>query len=265
MPRQLIGISGPGDKKIAEIIRNQKISRTEIYKYVAELFKLMAPRAAAHVVRTQLSGGGFRAQSRDAKGRFRPQAKSPNKQKKHRRTGSLARSIMGRGVMEGGRPAMEIGTLGVTNRAVSAYAWTQEFGTQSENPSSPIPDITPKRARALTVPFGRNLTAAGATRRTIDDFGQGELKAIIFKTPRGKHGNVIGKLLMQAEYDAERAQAIAENRAPDFRALEPMFLLLTRVKIRPGWYLQDGVRDFMPTVTAELVKGLTDRFIGRPT
>lgn len=250
MPKAWVRISGPGMKNVQEMLEHSITSRTQLYDIILQVFKVQAPKAAAHVIKTQLSG------------RVAP-AYGPNKQVKKRRTGNLARSIHGRGVMHEGRPTMEVGLLKVINPVVSKYAWTQEFGTTSENPSSPVQDITPKRARAMTVPVGRNLTPAGVTRRTISEFAKGELQALMFRSPRGRYGHVIGRLVLKTEFDAERSAAIAEGRSPDFRVLEPMFLLMTKVRIKPGWYLNDGLRDYLPTIVNELAQALAGPMIGK--
>lgn len=250
MAKVFVTISGPGEKVVKEILVHQKFTRSQLYQIILEIFKRLAPKAARHVIKTQLSGG------------IAP-AFGPNKEPKRRRTGSLARSIHGRGIMFESRPAMEVGLLRVANARTSIYGWTQEFGTKSENPLSPISDIVPKGSRAMTVPTPRNQTGAGVTRQTIDDFGSEELKMLLFGRVGGKHGNVIGSLVLRAEYDAERSAAIAEDRSVDVRTLEPMFLLLTRVQIKPGWYLNDGLRDFLPQISAEIVQGLNDPMIGR--
>lgn len=141
-----------------------------------------------------------------------------------RRTGNLARSIVGFGNVEGGRPGFEVGVL---RGPALAYAGVQELGTKGKNPASPYPTIVPKRGKALAIPVGPALTPAGVARY----LGPRSYPTPLHFEPilRGK---VIGRLV--TEHD------------------ETAYLLLRSVDIAPKHYLQTGVEKALPQLVLDL-------------
>lgn len=57
------------------------------------------------------------------------------------------------------------------NRIAGRVGIIQELGTKGRNPASPIPDITPKRARYLTIPLDAALTESGLPKRGLRTAG----------------------------------------------------------------------------------------------
>lgn len=157
------------------------------------------------------------------------------------RTGLLSQSITGRGERFQGVPAMRIG---VFKGPALQYAGIQEFGTRGADPSSPFPDIVPKKAKALTVPIEKGLTPAGVPRPFTARTYPGELRFIPFRSS----GIAIGKL-----YDAKDvARATRKNGMINFARIKAVYLLITRAKIPGKHFLRDGMRKYVAELAINL-------------
>lgn len=189
----------------------KQIGKDALYEGILKYFDKAALKAAGRISRNYLSG-----------------------QRLKRRSGNLARSITGRGELVGGVPALRIG---VFRGPALKYAGVQEYGTKGKNPDSPYPTIVPKRAKALAIPTGPALTAAGNAR--VDSPRQWPEE--LFFVPM-RRGRLVG-LLMQRTRDGSI----------------PVFKLMSAVDIAPKFYLRDGVQDAIPDIRAGLVELLKAR------
>jgi len=153
-----------------------------------------------------------------------------------RRTGNLARSIIGRGELVGGLPALRVG---VFRGPALRYAGVVEYGTRGKNPQSPYPTIVPKKAKALAIPAedGPAVTAAGVHRYDGPRSFPGELHFVPVL-----RGRVIG--LLQTDDD------------------ETAYLLLRSVDIAPRFYLRDGFLESLPELTTKMADFLAKYLSG---
>lgn len=142
----------------------------------------------------------------------------------HRRTGNLARSIVGFASLVDGRPGFEVG---VVRGPALRYALVQELGTKGKNPESPIPDIVPRQAKALAIPVGPALTPAGVERY---EGPRNYPEPLSFRPSRKP--NVVGVLVTEGE--------------------ETAYILVRSVAIAPKHYLQDGVEGALPDLVVKL-------------
>jgi len=154
-----------------------------------------------------------------------------------RRTGNLARSIIGRGELIGGLPAMRVG---VFRGPALRYAGVLEYGTRGLNPESPYPTIVPKRARALAVPVegGPALTPAG-----VERFGGPRN----FPQPLHFVPVLRGRLVGFLKTDAG----------------ESAYMLLKSVDIAPRFYLRDGFIETLPETNLKLAEELAKYLAGK--
>lgn len=199
------------------------------------------------------------------------------------RTGNLKRSIIGRGELIDGAPAMRVG---VFSGPSLRYAGVQEHGTKGKNPLSPYPTIRPKRGKALAIPVGPALNASGVPRF---------VSARQYRSPRGgkigadslrfvpiNRGRLLG-VLIDPSYDAaeelskrrDRFEArkkkspkafvvpgvLPENAFGDnnFRPPEVAdedgtiaYILMRAVDIRPKFFLRDGFTNELPNFSRRL-------------
>lgn len=188
-----------------------------------------------------------------------------------RRTGGLARNIVGKAYEINGNPAAAIG---VYQKEVVPRARTQNYGTRKYNPKSPVDTIRPVRARLLTIPTddGGVLTPAGVAR-----YGSArEYPGGLVYVPGLSVGKVNGRTLhgVAALYDkGDYRRAQAANRAVlSARAaggkvkrrtqrvydklfaagLKPAYLLFYKVDIRPTRFLQKAFEAMLPLIDKEL-------------
>jgi hypothetical protein len=171
-------------------------------------------------------------------------------QRLRRRSGNLAKAIIGRSVKVGSVPAMRIGVL---RGPALRYAGVQEYGTKGKNPSSPYDTIRPKHAKALAIPQEPALTAAG-----LDRFGGPsnvpfDLKFIPF---RGT-GVAVGGL-----YDPRTIPQAGSGLT--LQNAKMYYMLVREVDIEPKWYLRDGFDAWMPDLINELADWLRDYMLGLP-
>lgn len=206
-------------------------------------FKRQASLAAGHIVRNYLSG-----------------------QRLKRRTGNLARSVVGVTEVVRGMPAMRVGIM---SGPALRYAGPLEYGTKGKNPESPYDTIRPKNARALAIPRGPALTAAGVDRRNGPrGYPQGMLTFIPF---RGS-GVAVGGLFLTSSLTrqgGQRRNTETGQFEPGFKRVRvPLrqaimyYLLVKKVDLEPRWYLRDGFTSYLPELTPELTRYLRDYVVG---
>ena len=163
-------------------------------------------------------------------------------QRLRRRTGSLARGVIGRAEQGGSLPGMRVGIL---RGPALAYAGAQEEGA----------DIFPKNAKALAIPQAAALTAAG-----VDRFGgprkyPGQLRLVPFR----RSGIAVAGL-----YD-EKSMLAAEKAdgEVDLSRATLLYILVKRVTIKPKHYLRDGFAQFLPDFAEALAAFVRDLLLGR--
>lgn len=192
------------------------LGKTALYKKIQVFFDKEALIAAGFVVKTTLSG-----------------------QLLNRRTGSLARSMTGRGVQFRGLPAMKVG---VFRGPALQYAGIQEHGGT----------IKPKKAKALAIPQEAVLTPAG-----VDRFGgprgyPGELRFIPFRSS----GVAIGGLFDADSLDDQ------ESTELDLGDGILAYMLVREVKIPATHFLSRGFRAYLPTLGQNFAKFLALLLLG---
>lgn len=178
-------------------------------KALVEFLDVVASRLAGRTVKEYLSGQRLKV-----------------------RTGTLRRSIIGRGVTIGGVPGFK---MGVFRGPATEYARIQEFGgVVEQKPGGP----------ALAIPKGPALTPAGVHRYNSPREFPGGLKFIPF---RGS-GAAIGGLFPKEDVEKER------RRGGDFniRNLRLAYLLMRRVRLPARHFLRDAGRLLLPLVIEEL-------------
>lgn len=153
-----------------------------------------------------------------------------------RRTGTLGRSIIGRGELVGGLPAMRVG---IFRGPALKYAGPLELGTKGKNPDSPYPTIKPKNAKALAVPLddGPAVTPAGVHRYDSPRNFPTDLHFVPIL-----RGRVVGLLVTEDD--------------------EAAYLLLRAMDIAPRFYLREGMLESLPEVSEKLAKFLAAQIAG---
>lgn len=202
------------------------LSRTELYQLLLKHFDRSAQITAGHVVRTKLSGDPL-----------------------HRRTGSLARSIIGRGEMLSGVPGFRVGAL---RGPATRYAAVQELGTVGKG--GELPTIKPVRAKALAMPVNEALTRAGVARWPGPRDAPVNLKFVPFR-----RGISVGAL-----YDEQDLERVDDGEAT-FEDIKPYYVLMAKADIRPKRFLRDGVRESLPRMAADLAAFLKNLVLGKPS
>lgn len=157
-------------------------------------------------------------------------------QRLNRRTGTLARSIVGQTITFRGLPAMRVGVI---RGPALAYAAAQEFGAV----------ITPRRAKALAIPTDEAKTAAGVERYGGPRNFPGELRFVPFRNS----GVAVGGL-----FEAESLRASLNLR--DARLL---YILVREVRIEPQFFLRDGFAMALPGIAEDLAVLLRDLLLGK--
>ena len=203
-------------RKSARYMKEMGAITTRVfYNWVDRFFEEHGSLAAAHVVRTQLSG--------------QPLA---------RRSGNLARSVVGHSVRVGGVPGLRVGVFrGPSLR----YARKLEVGGT----------IKPKKAQALSIPLqgGKAVTRSGVTKFGPRDF-PGTLTFIPFRNPR----NAVGVLIDETARQMLRSGASLSE-------VQAQYLLVKQVRIPAFRWLRKGMTSYIPQMRkaleghlAELVK-----------
>ena len=275
-----VGIVATGDgiKLFQKLATVRGRERKEVYDFVLRRFGKEAKLAAGHIIKTQLGSGAAGSQGRNGAGQFTKKigvspSGTPNKERKARRTGNLARSIEGRATLVQGSPGLQVG---IFRGPALKYAGIQEFGTKKYNPDSPFDSIRPVRAKALAIPVSRLvLTPAGVPRFTGPRAFPQPLVMIRFKSR--SNPNVIGRLVLEAELRKARDRAIARSSQGrdklgrftdkrvgvhiDWARIQTIYLLLLKSDIRPGAFLLDGLQDYLPTLVRNLGEAFEEEFL----
>lgn len=206
---------------------------------VVAFFGRKAPAIAGLAVRNYLSG-----------------------QRLKRRTGSLARSIVGvSGLFASDRggiaPALRVG---VFRGPASAYAGVQELGTKYYNPASPFPTIVPKRAKALAMPVGDALTPAGVPRYESPRDFPGELRFVPWRRgiSQGGFTNNRESTAIGGLYEARSLRTPDDEPVTELRDANLLFVLLKSVDLKPQFYLRDAFNEALPGLVRDLSDFLFD-------
>lgn len=226
-------LTAASKRNLSTLVERTKPDR--LARMFDRFFDAESAKAAGHVTGTMLSS-----------------------QRLRRRTGALARSIVGAAVRVRGVPGMKVGvfrgpgksSLGSSGKRRESlpYAAVQEFGTVGKG--GRYPTIVPRRAKALAVPTGPALTPAGVPRYTGPREYPRELVFIPFRGP-----NAIGGL-----FEKPRGR----RRRRDVRSMRLAYFLLRRTDIAPTHFLRDGFRAYLPTVTKNLGAFLREQLTGKP-
>jgi hypothetical protein len=194
----------------------------EIKLAILKFFDRFAPRIAGYITSHLLSGTPV-----------------------HRRTGNLARSITGRGVNVNGIPAVRVG---IFRGPALKYAGPIDQGTKPYNPSSPYDTIRPVNAKSLAMPVNDSLTPAGVARYQGPRQYPGTLKFIPFRSG----GNVIGGL-----FDARNLKSARDEHGHlDFYKARAAYLLLTKLDLKPTFFLRTGMLAMLPNLAEALSRFL---------
>lgn len=150
-----------------------------------------------------------------------------------RRTGTLARSIQGRGVVERGLPGLRVG---IFKGPALSYARILEQGGV----------IRPRNAKALAfAPKGsKALTPAGVDRYGGPRQFPGKLRFIPFRKSGISQGKIIGGLYDQKD--------LRNNRGEGLQNVKAIYLLAKEIKIEPRNFLSDGLRESIPQIGKNL-------------
>lgn len=196
-----------------------------------------------------------------------------------RRTGSLARSVLGRSEILDGAPAMRVGVL---KGSAAIYAGPQEFGTKGLEPDSPYPTIKPRAPRkALAMPVGETLTPAGVDRYGSPLQYPRPLTFIPWKNGKNAVGGLyetksLEKLRKRAS-KAGKAATRARKRAlragvqgppaprPKISLREAVlaYVLLRKVDLKARRFLRDGFQRGMPLLLGDVETALLDLLEGK--
>lgn len=210
----------------------QKVTdRAEFAQRVVTFLDPAAQRIAGDIVKTRLSGPPRTARSTALR-----------RNVLRRRTGNLARSVVGRGEILGGLPAFRVGVL---RGPAVRYAAVQELGTVGKG--GELPTIRPVRAKALAIPQEGALTPAG-----VERFGGPRGSPVPLRFVPFRRGVAVGKLVDERQLEKETEAARAAHRAIDYDNVTTYYLLVKRVDITPTHFLRDGVRAAMPKLTNDL-------------
>lgn len=178
-----------------------------------------------------------------------------------RRTGSLARSIAGRGELFSGVPGLRVGAL---RGPALKYVDVQERGTVGKG--GELPTIVPVKGKALAIPVDDNLTAAGVPRiRQPSDMPRNALHFVPFRRS-GIGKGAIGALYDEAEYQKEAARARGTKRGKqyiDLRRVSRLFLLIRKTDIKPKRFLRNGLEAELPGLAAAVAKTARDLVLAR--
>lgn len=193
------------------------LSRGELTKAFVPFMERQGSLGAAKVTRNMLSG-----------------------QRLKRRTGSLARGMVGRAELRGqGLPALRVGVL----RGPSLkYAEGLEDGA----------DIEAKPGKALAIPQDAAKTKAGVSRWASPRDYPGELKLVPFR----RSGVAVAGL-----FDADSMEAAkGPDGEVDLSRATLLYILVKRVHIPAFHYLRDGFNLFLPEFQVALADFVRDLF-----
>lgn len=162
-----------------------------------------------------------------------------------RRTGSLARSMDGRGEIVGGVPAIRVGSL---RGPALKYVALQEYGTVGAG--GELPTIVPKglMVKNLAIPINQALTPSGVPRKPRPG-DWGKLHFIPFRKRATQ--NAQGALYAPSEY-AKIRRAIKAKTFNGLKGYKALYLLVRKVDVRPKSFLRDGFTRYLPELNARL-------------
>lgn len=218
-----VKIDANGQRLLRQLVEG--LGTDKVYSAVLRAWRRRAVIAAAAVTKLIQSGQAGR---RDARGRYARALRT--------RSGSLARSPVGRAGLHDGAPSWQIGIFG---GPASVYAPVQELGTKGADPSSPIPTIVPKKAKSLAFPLpgGPAVTPAGVPRYPSPRQFPDPLRFVPIKK-----GNVVGGL-------ATKEGTMA-------------YLLLKKVDITPKRFLRSTFEKQVPLAVRDLTNALQALMVG---
>lgn len=198
----------------------KEFGRDALYAGIERFFDKQASRGATRIASTQLSGQVLKT-----------------------RSGNLKKEVIGRGLRVNGVPAMRVG---IFRGPALRYAGVQEYGTKGKNPSSPYPTITPKKAKSLAIPLdgGPAVHPSGVAKYDSPRDFPGGLHFVPFR-----RGVAIGALYPESEIERLKGGL-------SLRDLQAAYLLVTKVDIKPHFFLRTGFEKFLPEVSKELGKYL---------
>lgn len=218
-----------------------KNDKTKVYKRLEQVFNRQALLVAGHISKTMLSG-----------------------QRLNRRTGTLARSMTGRGVRYRGIPGMRVG---IFRGPAVHYAAIQEYG-----------GVIRAKNKALAIPSegGPALTPAGVERYQGPRNFPRPLKFIPSKKP-----NVVG-ILADTRAGAQNRDASgrfsggrrtnlarggqrrdARGRFSGGHSIVPVYILMRKVEIKGKHFLRDGMREKLSDVGEAIQQEITAIMLGR--
>lgn len=214
----------------------------EIFASIKKLFDRLALVVAGHIIKKYLSGQVLR-----------------------RRTGALARSIVGRGVYVDGIPAIR---CGIFRGPSLRYAGPQEYGTKDISPGSPYPVIKPVKAKALAFPPEGSpvLTPAGVPRiRSPREYKQrfgAELRFVPFRNSRIAIGALyderdlakVGRKVIRDK--SGRFLNGEDRRILSLKDIRKVYILARQTSLHPRLYLFNGMIDNLPMIALQVVTHL---------
>ena len=177
-----------------------------------------------------------------------------------RRTGALARSIVGLGTRVNSLPAVQVGVL---KGPSLKYAGQQEYGTVGKGGT--MPTIRPKKGKALSIPVNETLTKAGVPRY---DSPKNDPRKLTFIPSKQLGGNgPIGALFDEAELSTSipkskgartRLRKKAENQ---LNGLKAAWILVKKVDITPKRFLRKTFYGSLEELGANLAAFLKALFL----
>lgn len=212
------------DESLALFARLREMSNPKtLERLLVKFFNREGKKVAGQIVRTSLSGGnGLR-----------------------RRTGSLARSMDGRGEIFKGLPAIRVGSL---RGPALKYVAVQERGTVGAG--GELPTIVPKglMVKNLAIPINNALTPSGVPRKPRPG-DWGPLKFIPFKNRKSQ--NAQGALYSLTEYRKIR-KAIKAKAFNGLRGYKALYILVKKVDVTPKRFLRRGFEAYLPELNRNL-------------
>jgi hypothetical protein len=212
-----IKITAASRKEIARL--KTQLEFNQLQSLLFQRLEVLALKTASYVIKTTLSGNRLK-----------------------RRTGGLARSVIGKAERMRGLPVIRVGVL----RGPSlAYAGILERGGT----------IEPKNAKALAIPQEKAMTPAGVDRYGGPRNYPGELRFIPFRGGRV----AVGRLVDAGEYEAAMEQGL------ELRDVATLYLLVKRVQIPAYHWLSDPVKEFLPQIAADIASFVKELIRGDNT
>lgn len=158
------------------------------------------------------------------------------------RSGSLIKHV--RGVVRTDKDGFPIGALGVAKGLADKYAAAQELGTVGKGGA--LPDIKPVKGRALAVPLPAALDRQGVPKFTgpLDPKLRNQL--FIIERP-GKPPLLARKQVGKGGTKRHKGGGYTGKLR-----IEPLFVLVRRVALRPRHYLRDALLEAQPEILRQV-------------